>query len=136
MVAIIGYFLLSQNCPRRFVVKSMSLLLLANHVDLEWLNTDNDESKHVCIYILTKVIFPLQRGLREFLSFKERKNFIYFSFLLASRFLDNKEDIAKVRKCFAGLWSLDDSENVSKAIENPELYVMKPQREGGGPNIF
>lgn len=87
-------------------------------------------------YILTKVIFPLQRGLREFLSFKERKNFIYFSFLLASRFLDNKEDIAKVRKCFAGLWSLDDSENVSKAIENPELYVMKPQREGGGPNIF
>lgn len=53
-----------------------------------------------------------------------------------SRFLDNKEDIAKVRKCFAGLWSLDDSENVSKAIENPELYVMKPQREGGGPNIF
>lgn len=136
MVAIIGYFLLSQNCPRRFVVKSMSLLLLANHVDLEWLNTDNDESKHVCIYILTKVIFPLQRGLREFLSFKERKNFIYFSFLLASRFLDNKEDIAKVRKCFAGLWSLDDSEIVSKAIENPELYVMKPQREGGGPNIF
>lgn len=136
MVAIIGYFLLSQNCPRRFVVKSMSLLLLANHVDLEWLNTDNDESKHVCIYILTKVIFPLQRGLREFLSFKERKNFIYFSFLLVSRFLDNKEDIAKVRKCFAGLWSLDDSENVSKAIENPELYVMKPQREGGGPNIF
>lgn len=136
MVAIIGYFLLSQNCPRRFVVKSMSLLLLANHVDLEWLNTDNDESKHVCIYILTKVIFPLQRGLREFLSFKKRKNFIYFSFLLVSRFLDNKEDIAKVRKCFAGLWSLDDSENVSKAIENPELYVMKPQREGGGPNIF
>lgn len=87
-------------------------------------------------YILTKVFFPLQRGLREFLSFKERKNFIYFSFLLVSRFLDNKEDIAKVRKCFAGLWSLDDSEIVSKAIENPELYVMKPQREGGGPNIF
>ncbi|KAK9218923.1 hypothetical protein WN943_007561 [Citrus x changshan-huyou] len=52
------------------------------------------------------------------------------------RFLDNKEDIAKVRKCFAGLWSLDDSEIVSKAIENPELYVMKPQREGGGNNIY
>ncbi|XP_031261587.1 glutathione synthetase, chloroplastic-like, partial [Pistacia vera] len=52
------------------------------------------------------------------------------------RFLDNKEDIAKVRKCFAGLWSLDDSEIVSKAIERPELYVMKPQREGGGNNIY
>ncbi|XP_031276400.1 glutathione synthetase, chloroplastic [Pistacia vera] len=52
------------------------------------------------------------------------------------RFLDNKEDIAKVRKCFAGLWSLDDSEIVGKAIERPELYVMKPQREGGGNNIY
>lgn len=56
-----------------------------------------------------------------------------FFVLLVCRFLDNKEDIAKVRKCFAGLWSLDDSEIVSKAIERPELYVMKPQREGGGP---
>ncbi|XP_024031458.1 glutathione synthetase, chloroplastic, partial [Morus notabilis] len=52
------------------------------------------------------------------------------------RFLDNKEDIAKLRKCFAGLWSLDDSDIVRKAIERPELFVMKPQREGGGNNIY
>ncbi|KAH7572013.1 hypothetical protein JRO89_XS04G0185400 [Xanthoceras sorbifolium] len=52
------------------------------------------------------------------------------------RFLDNKEEIAKVRKCFAGLWSLDDSEIISQAMERPELYVMKPQREGGGNNIY
>lgn len=49
-----------------------------------------------------------------------------------TRFLDNKDDIAKVRKCFAGLWSLDDTEVILDAIEKPELYVMKPQREGGG----
>lgn len=52
------------------------------------------------------------------------------------RFLENKDDIAKVRKCFAGLWSLDDSDIVKDAIERPELYVMKPQREGGGNNIY
>ncbi|KAF4389940.1 hypothetical protein G4B88_003423 [Cannabis sativa] len=52
------------------------------------------------------------------------------------RFLDNKEDIAKLRKCFAGLWSLDNSDIVNKAIERPELFVMKPQREGGGNNIY
>ncbi|ESQ32260.1 hypothetical protein EUTSA_v10003956mg [Eutrema salsugineum] len=52
------------------------------------------------------------------------------------RFLDNKEDIAKLRKCFAGLWSLDDPEIIKKAIEKPELFVMKPQREGGGNNIY
>nr|CAB51027.1 glutathione synthetase [Arabidopsis thaliana] len=52
------------------------------------------------------------------------------------RFLDNKEDIAKLRKCFAGLWSLDDSEIVKQAIEKPGLFVMKPQREGGGNNTY
>ncbi|PSS24909.1 Glutathione synthetase [Actinidia chinensis var. chinensis] len=52
------------------------------------------------------------------------------------RFLENKDDIAKLRKCFAGLWSLDDSSIVKDAIERPEFYVMKPQREGGGNNIY
>ena len=49
-----------------------------------------------------------------------------------NRFMDNKDDVAKLRKCFAGLWSLDDPEIIKKAIEKPELFVMKPQREGGG----
>lgn len=53
-----------------------------------------------------------------------------------SRFLENKDDIAKIRKCFAGLWSLDDSDIVKDAIERPEFYVMKPQREGGGSILF
>ncbi|KAK3014133.1 hypothetical protein RJ639_007925 [Escallonia herrerae] len=52
------------------------------------------------------------------------------------RFLENEEDIAKVRRCFAGLWSLDDVEVVKDVISRPELYVMKPQREGGGNNIY
>lgn len=52
------------------------------------------------------------------------------------RFLENKDDIAKVQACFAGLWSLDNSEIVEKAIQQPELFVMKPQREGGGNNIY
>ncbi|GMH13170.1 hypothetical protein Nepgr_015011 [Nepenthes gracilis] len=52
------------------------------------------------------------------------------------RFLNDKDDIDRLRKCFAGLWSLDDSDAVRDAIERPELYVMKPQREGGGNNIY
>ncbi|XP_065853597.1 glutathione synthetase, chloroplastic [Euphorbia lathyris] len=52
------------------------------------------------------------------------------------RFLDKKEDIAKVQKFFAGLWSLDEHEIVKRAIERPEIFVMKPQREGGGNNIY
>ncbi|CAA3009387.1 glutathione synthetase, chloroplastic [Olea europaea subsp. europaea] len=52
------------------------------------------------------------------------------------RYLENKDDIVKLRKCFAGLWSLEDSNIVNDAIEKPGLYVMKPQREGGGNNIY
>ncbi|XP_058077864.1 glutathione synthetase, chloroplastic isoform X1 [Magnolia sinica] len=53
------------------------------------------------------------------------------------RFLENKDDIEKLRKCFAGLWSLVDNSNiVQDAMERPELFVLKPQREGGGNNIY
>ena len=51
---------------------------------------------------------------------------------IGCRFLENKDDIGKLRKCFAGLWSLDDSNIIKEAIERPEVFVMKPQREGGG----
>ncbi|XP_042518440.1 glutathione synthetase, chloroplastic-like [Macadamia integrifolia] len=52
------------------------------------------------------------------------------------RFLENKDDIAKLRKCFAGLWSMDYSDVVKSAIEKPDLFVLKPQREGGGNNVY
>ncbi|KAM0038763.1 putative glutathione synthase [Helianthus debilis subsp. tardiflorus] len=55
---------------------------------------------------------------------------------MLERFLENKDDIEKLRGCFAGLWSLDDSDAVKNAIRQPEAYVMKPQREGGGNNIY
>ncbi|ONM33532.1 Glutathione synthetase chloroplastic [Zea mays] len=51
------------------------------------------------------------------------------------RFLKS-EEIDKVRKCFAGLWSLDDEYIIKTAVEKPELFVLKPQREGGGNNIY
>ncbi|KAK9137125.1 hypothetical protein Sjap_007719 [Stephania japonica] len=52
------------------------------------------------------------------------------------RFLENKDDIAKLRKCFAGLWNLDNSNVIDNAVERPDLFVLKPQREGGGNNIY
>ncbi|KAF9607156.1 hypothetical protein IFM89_032378 [Coptis chinensis] len=52
--------------------------------------------------------------------------------LVILKFLDDKNDVAKLRKCFAGLWSLDDLKTMKDAIEQPELFVLKPQREGGG----
>lgn len=67
----------------------------------------------------------------------------YFSINDAAR--DNK--IQKLRRVFAGLYSLDPPTGndiqereaytavIAKAIENPELFVMKPQREGGGNNF-
>jgi hypothetical protein len=46
-----------------------------------------------------------------------------------------------ISACFAGLFSLNPGEKttqetIEKVKQNPELYVMKPQREGGGNNYF
>ncbi|KAF5838970.1 homoglutathione synthetase GSHS2 [Dunaliella salina] len=52
------------------------------------------------------------------------------------------EDCAAMRTSFAGLWSLDDLRDpstaaiVSEAIAHPEAFVLKPQREGGGNNLY
>ncbi|KAL3094059.1 hypothetical protein niasHT_027387 [Heterodera trifolii] len=51
------------------------------------------------------------------------------------------ETIAAVRKTFAGLWGLDkDDEETSaiikEAIEKPERFVLKTNRDGGGNNLW
>ncbi|ELR15612.1 glutathione synthetase [Acanthamoeba castellanii str. Neff] len=54
-------------------------------------------------------------------------------------FPDDAERVARLRKCFAGLYSLDEGESeeaIKDALTNPDDYVMKPQREGGGNNLY
>ena len=46
---------------------------------------------------------------------------------------------AMLRSSFAGLWALDDdgaASAIDAAIEDPLGYVLKPQREGGGNNLY
>jgi glutathione synthetase len=68
-------------------------------------------------------------------------------FLLAgdldeSRRLSVQSDIKLLRSVFAGLYSLDatDGQDLSAlkalAISSPDNYVLKPQREGGGNNLY
>lgn len=49
-------------------------------------------------------------------------------------------DSAKLRTCFAGLWGLgpgeDDAAIIEQACRDPQAYVLKPQREGGGNNFY
>ncbi|XP_063696004.1 glutathione synthetase-like [Culicoides brevitarsis] len=57
------------------------------------------------------------------------------------RFLKDEAKIQAVKAVFTGLYSLDkndaDSENAVKmALAEPERFVLKPQREGGGHNIY
>jgi glutathione synthase len=48
--------------------------------------------------------------------------------------------VAKMRQTFTKLYPTDNSVEGERAVrlamEQPELYVLKPQREGGGNNIF
>ena len=62
-------------------------------------------------------------------------------------FISSVSDCSLLRNVFAGLYNLDISEtgndilqHVNKvkidAILHPEIYVLKPQREGGGNNMY
>lgn len=62
---------------------------------------------------------------------------------VAERFLAGQpERAALVRSFFAGLWGLEDlgepgaAAAVADAVARPEAYVLKPQREGGGHNLY
>uniref|UniRef100_A0A8C9TF30 Glutathione synthetase n=1 Tax=Scleropages formosus TaxID=113540 RepID=A0A8C9TF30_SCLFO len=57
------------------------------------------------------------------------------------RFFPNEpEAVARIRATFAGLYTMDIGEEgdrtVAMALANPEKFVLKPQREGGGNNIY
>ncbi|MCI4387556.1 hypothetical protein PGIGA_G00075500 [Pangasianodon gigas] len=55
-------------------------------------------------------------------------------------FPDEPETVTRIRATFAGLYTLDMGEegdqNVAMAMAKPDQYVLKPQREGGGNNIY
>ncbi|XP_044249444.1 glutathione synthetase isoform X1 [Drosophila takahashii] len=56
------------------------------------------------------------------------------------RFINDPEEIKAVGKIFTGLYSLDDNEagnaTYEMALRTPERFVLKPQREGGGNNVY
>lgn len=54
--------------------------------------------------------------------------------------MDGEEDAKLLRSCFTGLYTLDDTaegaKNAEMAIANPQKFVLKPQREGGGKRLI
>lgn len=51
----------------------------------------------------------------------------------------SSEEETLLSSAFAGLYALgegDDSEAVASALANPHGFVLKPQREGGGNNLY
>ncbi|XP_060843404.1 glutathione synthetase-like isoform X1 [Rhopalosiphum padi] len=56
------------------------------------------------------------------------------------RFVKDPQKVAEIRKVFTGLYALDLDENGDKAIkmalDAPDRFVLKPQREGGGNNLY
>ncbi|MBN3274664.1 GSHB synthetase, partial [Polyodon spathula] len=55
-------------------------------------------------------------------------------------FPDDQEAVVRIRATFTGLYTLDMGEEgdqtVAMAIADPDRFVLKPQREGGGNNIY
>lgn len=59
---------------------------------------------------------------------------------MLKRFIKDEDKIEAVREIFTGLYSLDNNEIGNEAyqmaLKEPERFVLKPQREGGGNNIY
>ncbi|CAL5223694.1 g6247 [Coccomyxa viridis] len=61
---------------------------------------------------------------------------------IVEKFVDSADEATLIRACFAGLWSLDNKrdpgtqEVLNQASTRPEDFVLKPQREGGGNNLY
>lgn len=60
---------------------------------------------------------------------------------MVEKFLENDADIVKdIRKTFVRQYSLDIADNGENnqalAVQNPDNFVLKPQREGGGNNLY
>ncbi|CAL8121898.1 unnamed protein product [Orchesella dallaii] len=59
---------------------------------------------------------------------------------VVEKYLNNLEDIESIKGIFTGLFPLDRNEAgdqaLNMALQNPNNYVLKPQREGGGNNIY
>ncbi|XP_073232302.1 glutathione synthetase-like [Porites lutea] len=56
------------------------------------------------------------------------------------RFLPDKDSVQRVRRTFTGLYTLDlgteGDRNMKYCLQAVKKYVLKPQREGGGNNIY
>ncbi|KAK2722335.1 hypothetical protein QYM36_002763 [Artemia franciscana] len=56
------------------------------------------------------------------------------------RYLQDANMVKEIQETFVGIYSLDLTEEgdlaAAMAIKNPERYVLKPQREGGGNNVY
>ncbi|XP_046802517.1 glutathione synthetase-like isoform X1 [Lucilia cuprina] len=59
---------------------------------------------------------------------------------MLERFINDPEEIKAVGKIFTGLYSLEDNDvgnaTYEMALKEPERFVLKPQREGGGNNVY
>uniref|UniRef100_A0A3B3R5X7 Glutathione synthetase n=1 Tax=Paramormyrops kingsleyae TaxID=1676925 RepID=A0A3B3R5X7_9TELE len=60
--------------------------------------------------------------------------------VLEKFFPDDPEAVTQIRATFAGLYTLDmgaeGEKTVAMALEKPDQFVLKPQREGGGNNVY
>jgi glutathione synthase len=61
---------------------------------------------------------------------------------MVERFLpEYPEQARQIRSCFTGIYALDagtpeGDAAYAKALQFPDKYVLKPQREGGGNNLY
>lgn len=101
--------------------------------DVEWISRERLERSHAiqCPSVLTQLAGT--KKIQQLLTQPE--------FIAKIEPHLSEEQMALIRKTFVKIWPLDSLSELGQegqrlAFEDPERYVLKPQREGGGNNIY
>nr|AMY56530.1 glutathione synthetase [Botryllus schlosseri] len=59
---------------------------------------------------------------------------------MVERFIKDRNSVKRIRDTFVGFYGLEmgstGDESIQKVLQHPENYVLKPQLEGGGNNLY
>jgi len=68
---------------------------------------------------------------------KKVQEFLYYDLLGLSDLCSNDQDLVDLhRSVYARFLKLDDRDDFERVLSNPNEFVLKPQREGGGNNYY
>ena len=139
----------SLNDPRQFCVDPVNGILEVDghEIGLIYYRAGYSPTEYISLeYWKSRDILESSRAIKcpdmasHLAGLKKIQQVLTTPHILLETMKQDQNIVNELRSCFAGIYSLDDTEegakNTEMAISDPERFVLKPQREGGGNNTY